>query len=68
MVAPAIIIPSLYHWLPFVKLELNVTLAPLQNVVALPALIAGADGTAFTVTTIALETTDEQPLLETVQV
>ena len=68
MVAPAITTPSLYHWLPLTDVELSVTLPPEQNVVALPALIVGADGIAVTVTTIALDGDDEHPLTVTTHV
>ncbi len=61
-------LPSLYHWLPLAEDELNVTLPPLQKVVVLPAVIVGADGTGFTVTTIAFDEADEHPLTVIIQV
>ncbi len=66
--APGIMLPSLYHWLPLTEDELKVTLPPLQKVVVLPAVIVGADGIGFTVTTIAFEAADEHPLVVTIQV
>jgi hypothetical protein len=36
-------------------LDVNVTLPPSQKVVGPPAVIVGADGNAFTVTTVAAE-------------
>ncbi len=66
--APGIMLPSLYHWLPLTEDELNVTLPPAQKVVTLPAVIVGADGTGLTVTTIALDEPDEHPLVVTIQV
>ena len=68
MVAPAMVFPSLYHWLPFVKLELNVIVTPLQKVVAPLAEITAGDGTAITVTVIAFDSGDEHPFDITIQV
>ncbi len=66
--APLIRLLSLYHWLPLTEDELKVTLPPLQKVVVLPAVIVGADGTGFTVTTIAFDEADEHPLTVIIQV
>jgi hypothetical protein len=54
--------------LPLAIDEPNVTLPPLQKVIALPAVIVDADGIAFTVTTIAFDADDEHPLLVTTHV
>ena len=53
----------LYHWLPVADDEVNNTEPPLQNVVGPPADIVGVDGIAFTVTTVAEEGSDGQPLV-----
>src|SRR5947207_16013721 len=43
-------IPFLYHWLPEVAEEVNVTELGWQNVIGPPAPITGVAGFAFTVT------------------
>ncbi len=53
--APAIELPSLYHWLPLALLEVNTTLPPSQNVVAPPAVMLGVEGIGLTVTFTALD-------------
>ena len=68
MVAPAISVPLLYHWLPVTDVEVSVTLPPEQKVVALPALMVGADGMAVTVTAIPFDGDDEHPLTVTTHV
>ncbi len=60
--APAIELPSLYHWLPLALLEVNTTLPPSQNVVAPPAVMLGVEGIGFSVTVVALEAELVQPL------
>ena len=49
-------------------LEVNVTEPPEQNVVAPPAVIVGADGVAFTVTTVPVEAAEVQPVVVTLTV
>lgn len=53
---------------PVVDDEVSVTLEPAQNVVAPEAVIVGVVGTAFTVTAVASEVADPQPLPVTVTV
>jgi hypothetical protein len=43
--------------------EVNVTLPPEQKVVGPPAVIVGADGTGFTVTTVPADVAVQVPLL-----
>ena len=49
-------------------MDVSVTLPPVQNVVLVPAVITDADGIAFTVIAMALETGEEQPLAVTIEV
>ena len=58
----------LYHWLPVAEDEVNNTDPPWQNVVAPPGVIVGVDGIAFTVTTVAEDGSDGQPLVVTITV
>ena len=59
---------SLYHWLPVADDEVSNTEPPAQKVVAPPGVIVGVAGIAFTVTTVAAEASDGQPLVVTTTV
>jgi hypothetical protein len=49
LVAPEMIVPSLYQVLPVALVDVSVTLPPVQNVVAPPALTVGGAGAGLTV-------------------
>jgi hypothetical protein len=51
--------------LPDADEEVSVTLPPEQKVVALPAEIVGVEGIGLTVTAVAEEAAEEQPLVVT---
>jgi hypothetical protein len=57
-------VEPLLQVLPFVAEEVNNTESPLQKVVLPPAEIVGVAGLAFTVTTVAKELSELQPLAE----
>ena len=54
--------------MPVADDEVNNTELPLQNVVAPPGVIVGVDGIAFTVTTVAADGSDGQPIAVTTTV
>ncbi len=55
------VVAPLLQVLPVAALEVSVTLPGVQNVVGPPAVIVGTEGSAFTVTTVAVEVA-KQPL------
>ena len=67
-VAPPIGLPLTDHWLPDALLDVSVTLPPVQNVVAPPALMVGVAGIGLTVTTVAADCALLQPLVVTATV
>lgn len=66
--APAIIDPFKYHWLPLAADEVSSTEPPVQNVVGPPGVIVGVAGNGFTVTNVATEVAEQPDALVTVTV
>ena len=60
-----VVAPPGVQRLPVVALEVSVTLPPAQKVVGPPAVTVGAEGSGFTVTVIAFEVGEAQPLFTT---
>ena len=60
-----VVAPPGVQTLPVVALEVSTTLPPVQKVVGPPGVMVGVAGLALTITVIALDAGEAQPLLTT---
>ena len=66
LVAPAIAVPPLYHWLPVADEDVSVVLPPVQKLKV--PVIVGVAGGAVTVTVAGADAADAQPVAGSVTI